>query len=194
MKTFIATVAAGCLLFVAGAARAERQHGRFLKHDISIGVDTDVGIPLGNYSDVNNVGAGVMLNAEYQLLEMLGATMRVGFEGHMNRSLGTSTTDMHVHAIPVLLGTKYYMTPNHQGLFGAFELGIFDLMSSATTTGARGAQTSVTSNDVKFGLGAGLGFQQDRWNVRLNVHTQDVGSFSDAMIITAGLGYQFGSF
>jgi len=194
MKTFIATVAAGCLLFVAGAARAERQqHGRFLKHDISIGVDTDVGIPLGNYSDVNNVGAGVMLNAEYQLLEMLGATMRVGFEGHMNRSLGTSTTDMHVHAIPVVLGTKYYMTSNHQGLFGAFEFGIFDLMSSVTTP-VRGVPTTTTSNDVKFGMGAGLGFQQDRWNARVNIHTQDVGNFSDAVVLTAGVGYQFGAF
>ena len=101
MRILIATIAAGCLLCVSGAARAEKQHGRgFLKHDISIGLDTDVGIPLGNYADANSVGGGVMLNAEYQLLEMLGATMRVGFEAHMNRSVGN--TDMHVHAIPIL--------------------------------------------------------------------------------------------
>jgi hypothetical protein len=191
MRTFIATIAAGCLLVVSGAARAERQHSRFLKHDIAIGLDTDVSIPLGNYSDVNSVGAGVMLNAEYQMLEMLGATLRVGFEPHMNRSIGTA--DFHVHAIPVLLGTKYYMTPNHQGLFGAFEVGIFDLMSSVTTI-VRGAPVTNTSNDVKFGMGVGLGFQQDRWNARVNVHTQDVGSFSDAVVITAGIGYQFGAF
>jgi hypothetical protein len=119
---------------------------------------------------------------------MVGATMRVGFEAHMNRTVGV--TDSHVHAIPVLLGTKYYMGGSKTGMFGAFELGIFDLMRSSTNnrTGA-----SVTSNDVKFGMGAGLGYQQDRWNVRLNVHTQDVGNFSDAVVITTGIGYQFGA-
>jgi hypothetical protein len=64
-------------------------------------------------------------------------------------------------------------------------------MSSVSVGGNR--PTSTTSNDVKFGMGAGLGYQQDRWNVRLNVHTQDVGSFSDAIVITTGLGYQFGT-
>jgi hypothetical protein len=192
MRTLIATIAAGCLLCVSGAARAEKQHGRgFLKHDISIGLDTDVGIPLGNYADANSVGGGVLVNAEYQLLEMLGATMRVGFEAHMNRSVGN--TDMHVHAIPILFGTKYYMTNNHQGLFGSFELGLFDLMSSVTVP-VRGVPTTTSSNDIKFGMGAGLGFQQDRWNARVNIHTQDLGNFSDAVIVTAGIGYQFGTF
>jgi hypothetical protein len=27
----------------------------------------------------------------------------------------------------------------------------------------------------------------------LNVHTQDVGNFSDAVVITTGIGYQFGA-
>jgi hypothetical protein len=43
-------------------------------------------------------------------------------------------------------------------------------------------------------MGAGLGFQQDRWNARVSVHTQDVGNFGDAVILTAGIGYQFGAF
>ena len=51
--------------------------------------------------------------------------------------------------------------------------------------------TSASSNDVKFGLGMGVGYQQDRWNVRLNVHSQDVGNFSSAFMISGGVGYQF---
>ena len=53
---------------------------------------------------------------------------------------------------------------------------------------------TTTSNDVKFGMGVGIGFQQDRWNVRLNMHTQDVGSFGNALMLSGGLGYQFAGF
>jgi hypothetical protein len=51
--------------------------------------------------------------------------------------------------------------------------------------------TSNTSNDMKFGMGVGLGLSQDRWNVRMNIHTQDVGNFGSAFVISGGIGYQF---
>jgi hypothetical protein len=191
MRTIIATIVATGLLCVSGAAHAQRHpsHG-FLGRGISFGLDTDLSIPLGNYSDANSVGGGAMVTAEYHAFEVASLTMRVGFEAHMNRSVGL--TDSHVHAIPVLFGTKYYMNGNKTGMFGAFEAGIFDLMSSTTTGGNR--PTSTSSNDVKFGMGVGLGYQQERWSARLSVHTQDVGNFSDAVVITTGVGYQFGTF
>jgi hypothetical protein len=53
---------------------------------------------------------------------------------------------------------------------------------------------SVTSNDVRFGMGVGIGYQQDRWNARINLHSQDVGNFGSAFMVTGGVGYSFGSF
>jgi hypothetical protein len=191
MRTLIATIAAISLVCISGAANAQQRHAShgFFKNGISFGVDTDVSIPLGNYADANSVGGGVMVTAEYHLLDVVGATMRVGFEAHMNRTVGL--TDSHVHAIPVLFGAKYYTSGNKTGMFGAFEAGIFDLISSTSTGGNR--PTSASSNDLKFGMGVGLGYQQERWSARLNVHTQDIGNFSDAVVITTGIGYQFGS-
>jgi len=189
MKKLITTVAIGFLLCVAGAARADRpQHAsRFHArgHSILLGLDTEFGVPLGNYADANSVGLGGIVTGEVTMIDMLSATMRIGFQGHMDRTVGT--VNSHVHAIPILLGTKYYIGSEREGLFGAFELGIFDLMSSVT----RSPTVSASSNDVKFGLGMGVGYQQDRWNVRLNVHSQDVGNFSSAFMITGGVGYQF---
>jgi hypothetical protein len=180
------------VLCVSFAAHAEKgrssRHGLLRGHDLMFGVDTDFALPLGNYADASSVGAGVAVTAEYTLLETVSATMRVGFEAHTDRTVGT--VDSHVHALPILLGTKYYLASEREGLFGAFEVGMFDLMSSVTTT-ARGTATTASSNDLKFGLGAGLGFQQDRWNVRLAVHTQDVGNFGNAFVLSGGLGYEF---
>jgi hypothetical protein len=194
MKKAMAPLA--CLLLcLSTAAHAERTHsarthGLLRGHSLLFGVDTDFAVPMGNYADASSVGAGVALTAEYTLLETVSATMRVGFEAHTNRALAAVSS--HVHALPILLGTKYYLASEREGLFGAFELGMFDLMSSATTTPARGTPTTTSSNDLKFGVGAGLGYQQDRWNVRVAVHTQDVGNFGDAFVLSGGLGYEFG--
>jgi hypothetical protein len=43
-------------------------------------------------------------------------------------------------------------------------------------------------------MGVGIGYQQDRWSARLNLHTQDVGNFGSAFMVTSGIGYTFGSF
>ena len=99
-----------------------------------------------------------------------------------------------LYAIPVLLGTKYYIGGDREGLFGAFELGMFDLMSSVESRAGGGRIVSATSNDLKFGLGVGVGYQQDRWNARVNIHSQDIGNFGSAMIISGGIGYHFASF
>jgi len=98
-----------------------------------------------------------------------------------NKTIGT--VDNHVHSIPVLLGAKYYVMPDHQGLFGAMELGMFDLMQGDSTGGS--------ANEVKFGGGIGAGWQMKQWNARVNLHSQDFGNFGDRMMISAGVGYQF---
>jgi hypothetical protein len=192
MKKLMATIAAGVLLCLSSAAHAERSSGaRHGRRTILVGLDSEFAIPLGNYADVNSVGMGAILVGELPLLEMVSGTARVGFQGHFDRTVGTGL-GAHVNAIPILLGAKYYIGGDRQGLFGAFELGMFDLMTSVERR-VGGNVTSNTSNDVKFGMGLGLGLNQDRWNARVNIHTQDVGNFGSAFVISGGIGYQFAS-
>jgi hypothetical protein len=189
-----ATIVTGLLLCFAGAARADKTSPRpasrsnmlgSSEHQIFFGADADFALPVGNYSNVNGVGGGVLLTAEYPVIEQLSATARVGFQFHANTTyLGA---DVHMHSIPVLLGAKYYvMQQDRQGLFAAAELGMFDLMTAASV-----GATSASSNDLKFGVGAGIGYAYEKWNARVNVHSHDIGNFGDAVMITAGIGYQF---
>jgi hypothetical protein len=189
-----ATIVTGLLLCFAGAARADKSSPRApsrssmlgsSEHQIYFGADADFALPLGTYADTNGVGGGILLTAEYPVIEQLSATARVGFQFHANKSfLGA---DVHTHSVPVLLGAKYYvMQQDRQGLFAAAELGMFDLMTGASTPTA-----SASSNDVKFGVGAGIGYAYEKWNARVNVHSHDVGNFGSAVMITAGIGYQF---
>jgi|SRR5712664_26534 len=185
-----------CLAGAANAGDARTSHGRSnvaaTTHTVLVGVDVDAALPLGTYGDANGIGGGALLTIEYPVIEQLSLTGRAGFQFHSDKSqtiLGT-TVDSHFHSIPVLLGAKYYvMQQDRQGLFAAAELGMFDLMGSASA-----GANSQTSNDVKFGMGAGVGYQWNQWNARLNVHTHDVGHFGDLLMVSGGIGYQFAGF
>jgi hypothetical protein len=190
MKKVISALAVS-VLCLSSAARADRSHNSgsrgFLKeHSLRLGVDTELGVPLGNYSDVNSVGAGVMVSSELAITDALAGTARLGFQAHMDRSVGIASS--HVNAIPFLLGTKYYLSSERQGMFAGFELGMFELISSTQ----RGT-VSNTVGDLKFGMGVGVGIQQSQWSARMSMHTQDLGNFGNAMVITGGIGYQFGT-
>jgi len=186
------TMTAVAVLFcLSGAVRAESSrrsttisgssHEKFW-----VGVDGDFAMPIGNYSDINGPGGSLLVVGEYPVLPELSATARIGFQFHANTN--TLGADTHVHSIPVLLGAKYYLMSHgdRQGLFGAVELGMFDLMTDVSGVGS--------SNDLKFGSGVGIGYAMKEWNARVNLHAHDVGHFGDSLMITAGVGYTFAGF
>jgi len=192
MKKVIATMSA-VLLCLAGAANAgdARSHGvsgrnmSSKSQTVLIGVDGDFALPMSSYSDINGPGLGALLTIEYPVIEQLSLTGRAGFQYHLNKS-PVAGADFHVHSIPVLFGAKYYvMETDRQGLFAAAEMGMFDLMAS-TPAGDDSA--------VKFGIGAGVGYQWKEWNFRLNLHSHDVGNFGDLLVVSGGVGYQFAGF
>jgi Outer membrane protein beta-barrel domain len=180
-----------CLAGAANAGDARTSHNRSQvassAHQILIGVDVESALPLSSaYSDLNGPGAGALLTIEYPMMEQLSLTGRVGFQFHFDKS-PVAGIDSHVHAIPVLLGAKYYiMQQDRQGLFAAAEIGTFGLMASVSN-----GTTSASDTQLKVGMGAGVGYAWDKWNVRLNIHAQDVGNFGDFVMVSGGVGYQF---
>ena len=75
MNKLTATILTGLLLCFAGAARADKarttNRSNMLgtqEHTIYFGTDVDFALPVGNYSDINGVGGGVLLTAEYPLV------------------------------------------------------------------------------------------------------------------------------
>ncbi len=183
-----------CLAGAANAGDAKTSHSRSnlagSTHQILIGVDVESAIPLSSaYSNLSGPGAGALLTIEYPLMEQLSLTGRVGFEYHFDTS-PVSGVNSHVHAIPVLLGARYYiMQQDRQGLFAAGELGTFGLMASATAGG-----TSASDTQMKFGVGGGVGYQWNQWDFRVNIHAQDIGNFGDFVMVSGGVGYQFAGF
>jgi len=189
----LTTVAAALVLCLSATARAESRRSTSVsgthEQKFLVGTDVSFGLPIGNYADVNGVGGGILLTGEYPIVDALSATARIGFQYQLDKNIPALGADTHVHSIPVLLGAKYYVMPEKQGLFAAAELGMFDLMTGVSSGGA-----SASQNDVKFGGGIGVGWAMKQWNARVNLHSHDFGHFGDAMMVTAGVGYQFAGF
>jgi outer membrane protein with beta-barrel domain len=188
---------AAVILCLAGSARAgdARTSHRSTtlagsSHQVLIGAEIESALPLSStYSDASGIGAGALLTIEYPVMEQLSVTGRAGFQYHLDKSPFPGV-DSHVHAIPVLLGAKYYVMQNdRQGLFAAAEIGTFGLMASAS-----GGGTTVSDTQLKFGAGVGAGYQWKEWSFRVSAHAQDVGNFGDFMMVTGGVGYQFAGF
>jgi hypothetical protein len=183
-----------CLAGSANAGDARTSHGRSTAlassaHQILIGVDVDAALPLSSYADINGMGTGALLTVEYPVIEQLSLTARAGFQYHFDKS-PVAGVDTHVHSIPVLLGAKYYvMQTDRQGVFAAAELGMFDLMASAS-----GGGTSASTSEIKFGAGVGVGYAWNQWSARVNLHGHDLGHFGDSLMVTGGIGYQFAGF
>jgi hypothetical protein len=188
------TMTAVAVLFcLSSAARADRSRSTTISSSSHekfwVGVDGDFALPIGSYADVNGVGGSLLVVGEYPVMPELSATARIGFQYHADKNvLGA---DAHIHSIPVLLGAKYYLMSHgdRQGLFGALELGMFDLMTGVSSGGA-----SASSNDIKFGTGVGVGYAMKEWNARVSLHSHDIGHFGDSLMVTAGVGYTFAGF
>ena len=195
MNKVITAAVVLCLAGAANAGDARTSHSRTsnmasTSHQVLIGAEIESALPLSSlYSDASGPGVGALLTIEYPVMEQLSVTGRAGFQYHLDKS-PIAGVDSHVHAIPVLLGAKYYVMQNdRQGLFAAAEIGTFGLMASVSSPTVSGSDTQ-----LKFGAGIGAGYQWKEWSFRANVHTQDVGNFGDFFMVTGGVGYQFAGF
>src|SRR5512141_303722 len=100
MKT-LTTIAAAVLLCLSSSARAESTRRSTSSTSSSsgqkflLGVDGSFGMPLGTYGDVNGVGGGLLLTAEYPVIEQLSATARIGFNYQLDKTAGTDDTHIH---------------------------------------------------------------------------------------------------
>ena len=103
MKT-LTTIAAAVLLCLSTSARAESTRrssspassSQSSSSKLQLGIDAALGLPIGNYADVNGFGGGVLLTAEYAVMPELGATARIGFNYQTDKTI-TGVGDMHVH-------------------------------------------------------------------------------------------------
>jgi len=144
MKTVKLLVIACVATCIAMSANA--QNGR-----LSIGAE--LGLPMGDFGDLANMGFGGTLRYEYPMGDNVGLTVTAGyltFSGKEFEILPGTSLKYSTNMIPVQAGVKYYFTDQQEGLYGMAEIGIHN--SKADVEGAESTTDLSYAPEVGYHL------------------------------------------
>lgn len=110
---------------IVGCGVAMAQENRF-----SAGLE--LGLPMGDFGDVQGIGFGVSLAYELPVGDNLGVLAQVGYLSFSAKDIeidlgpfGSMTVEgMTMAAIPIQVGAKYYFTENQAGFYAGALVGL----------------------------------------------------------------------
>ena len=130
---------------------------------MSVGVNAEVSVPLGDFSDIASMGFGVNGAFIYGISEVFEATGSLGFIS-WSRDIPTITetidasTDGSFTSIPILAGVRYYFPQRNLMPYATVELGLHIFSTSDYTITISEVETNLEgATDVNFGFAFGGG-------------------------------------
>ena len=147
---------------------------------MKLGVGAYVGLPMGTFGDVTSVGFGGVAQGEYMFADKIVGTVTTGYLSFSGKTV--NTVDLGTWSIiPILVGGKYFFTPN---LYGAVQIGL-NMISTKVPTYVIGGFTfgGGTASSSEFGFNIGAGY--DMGNLDFLVKYGTFGSDASAVSLTA---------
>lgn len=144
---------------------------------IKLGVGPYIGFPMGTFGDVTSIGFGVIAQGEYDFGNQLIGTVTTGylsFSGKEVQGFKNGTWSV----IPILVGAKYFFTPN---IYGAGQLGLnmvsYDIPST-TIFGFTYGGGSVSDSEFGFNIGVGYDMGNLDFLVKYGTFASDASTIS----------------
>ena len=129
----------------------------FSQSKFNVGASLNLGVPLGDFSDIAKTAIGGSINSEYVFSDKVSATLAVYYYSYSSEiptvAIDGSTYDFSIEAIPVILGLKYFF---NKSFFGTFEAGAHIMRVKADVYLGDNLSTDF---ETKFGAGLGLGYR-----------------------------------
>ena len=121
-----------------------------------IGVGGNLALPIGDWSDIANIGFGGTATYEHKFSPNLLGTATAGYLiwGGKEDFVGGS---FDYSAIPILAGVKYFFTPG-SGFYAAGQAG-FHLFTVDVEIDIFGFKTSSSASETEFSFAAGAGYE-----------------------------------
>jgi outer membrane protein W len=157
---------------------------------ISIGINGNTDIPLGNFGTSFKTGFGGSVLGLYDVAPQVKISLTAGYVAWSLKSitglLGASTTGT-LGSIPILVGVRYMlMKPMMTGIqpYVAGELGVQLMNSKVTVAVPNYGSVSTTTNKSYFGYALGVGAiypVSNKVNIDLNVKFNGISSGSSSV-------------
>ena len=128
-------------------------------------IGAELGLPVGNFSNISNPGFGASARYEAALTGQLNWTASVGFlsfggKSYLGGAYGTTSI------VPIVGGLKYYITEANNGIYVAADLGLNIVGYSIAFPNQGNGQgvTFATSSTSRFGFSPGVGYRIGHWD------------------------------
>ena len=125
----------------------------------------ELGLPMGNFSDVANTGFGVSARYEASIKDKLNWTASAGYLSFGGKSYLGGTFG-NVSAIPLVGGIKYYFNEASNGLYATADLGLNFINYSVAypNNGSGLGVTFASATTTRLGVSPGVGYRINNWD------------------------------
>lgn len=158
MKKTTLILAAFLLSFMGYA-----QNGSGSKKPLTFNAGVELGLPLGDFSDIYSLGVGATVQANYQLNPKIDLTLNTGYLNYFGKKIGATNVNYgNLGVIPVLAGARYWLTEN---IYGAAQLGIsfWSINGTASATNA--------SSENNFTWSPAIGYRVSKFDISLKYNS-----------------------
>ena len=149
---------AGCI----GSMSISKTYAQF-----SAGVE--LGLPMGNFSDIANAGFGASIRYESSINDKLNWTGAIGYLSFSGKNFTSGNVTIpfgNSSIVPLTGGIKYYFSEANNGFYGSADLNL-NFVSYYTYTlnsGNGGGYNTISVSESKFGLAPGIGYRTGNWD------------------------------
>lgn len=147
-----------------------------------VGAGAEVGLPMGDFSDLSDIGFGATGKVFYGITEDGDITGTVGYLYFGLKS--DSYVSGNISMIPLQFGYRH----NFNGFYAEPQLGLMFISSKVTIKGGGGMFDSFSgsASETKFGLGLGGGYEFGDWDLGIRYQIVEHANF-----IGLRVGYNF---
>ena len=156
-------------------------------------VGAEVGLPMGNFSDIAKAGFGGSVRYEATINDKLNWSASAGylsFTGKDFTVLNVTIPFGNSSIIPLVGGIKYYFSEASNGFYGAADLGLnfISYYTYSYNSGNGGGYNSSSASETRFGFAPGIGYRMGNWDF-----TAKYNLISDANYLGLRAAYIFGT-
>ena len=138
---------------------------------IHFGIDGAVVIPMGDWSEIANLGLGLLARAEYNYSKSLTFTARAGYVRHFHEEYHNIT--QYTSELIIFGGVKYFFFGDNKGVFASGEAGVVNFWQ-VTNENFLGIEQQSEDSDIQFSFAIGGGYRLKRFEFAFSLFVPTV--------------------
>lgn len=129
----------------------------------------ELGLPMGNFSDISNIGFGGSVRYEGSIKNKLNWTASIGYLSFSGKTFTVNNVSIpfgNSAIVPITGGIKYYFSGANDGFYGTADLSLnfVSFYVYSYNSGNGGGYNLASANESRLGFAPGIGYRTGNWD------------------------------